>query len=495
MKNENEVHQFCQSLITLGLHRSRAMANYVMGLASSPGAQTPVDLSMSEFCHYHYSNQTKVLENWELSESDFRGFLRPYIPLPRVLENGSVYYAFTHDVTKMLKPFSPCLEDRQYVATSNNVIEGNRPLGIGYPVSVLHLGVGESGWCPPLSAERLGSAAVGHAVAVRQVKDVLGDRSLPFGDVLGLLRADSAYCKAVILAPLYGLDNLVQIIRFRAGMKVWFEAGEGEKGGSGAPRIYGEKYYLADESAYRSYRRKGQAYEVWQAAIGAQAADDEVRTAGVLGNGREVVFWVKRWKDVRIRSKPGHSMKDKPMDMLRIMVLDAHTQLPVFNRPLFVGICGKRKEEIGTAEGQRQYRERYEVEPYYNFAKNRLLLDKLQTPVLGHLDTWLRIVQVTSWLLFVASGEIGTVDCPVWQKYLPANKNALLKEGGRLTIAQTQRASHLVFSTLDKTPFLPLECKKGKGRKLGDKIAPKKHFKPVKKMKKSIIKMKNQQNE
>jgi hypothetical protein len=470
------------------------MCNYVMSLASSTKVKTPVDLSFSDYCHYHYSNQTKVLENWELSEIEFKEFIKGYVPDVRVGENGLRYYALTHDVTKILKPYSPCLSDRQYVSTSNNVIKGNRALGIGYPISVLHLGVGESGWCPPLSIKRLSSTMSANTVAIEQIKEVLQSDVLPFRKELCFSRVDSAYGKAIFISPLYEMDNLVQMIRFRAGMKVWIEAEDGDKK-AGAPRIYGEKYYLTDTSKYKTFRCKKEIYEVWQPAIGEQRADDEVKSEGELSNGRKVIYWLKRWNNVRIRSKSGESMKDKPIDMLRVMVLDAQTKLPVFDRPLFIGICGKRKREISTSEAQKQYRERYEVEPFYNFANNRLLLDKLQTPCVKHIDTWLKIVQVTSWLLFVASAEIGAIDCPLWQKYLPANKNANLNEGGRLTIAQTQRASHLVFSTLDKTPFLPLKCKKGKGRKLGDRINPKKHFNPVRKVKKSIIKLKNQQNE
>jgi hypothetical protein len=331
-------------------------------------------------------------------------------------------------------------------------------------------------------------------VAIRQIQTILKNEFLPFKEELCLSRSDSVYGKAIYISPLHELDNLVLILRFRGGMKVWFKAEDGDTQ-IGAPRIYGAKYYLNDVSAPKIYHRKGVAYEVWQPALCEQPADDEVKTAGVLGNQRKVIFWVKKWKNVLIRSKSGESMKDKPIDMLRIMVLDAQTQKPVFDRPLFVGVCGKRKDEIPSSEVQKQYRERYDVEPYYNFGKNQLLLDKLQTCCDKHLDPWLKIVQLTTWLLFVASDEIGKIDCPVWQKYLPANKKVEQDETQRLTIAQTQRAIHLVFSTLDKTPFLPLKCKKGKGRKVGDRFIKKKRFNPVRKIKKSIIKLKNQQNE
>jgi hypothetical protein len=48
------------------------------------------------------------------------------------------------------------------------------------------------------------------------------------------------------------------------------------------------------------------------------------------------------------KSKEGASMKDKPFDVLRIQVLDAQTQKPVFERPMFIAVSGKRKNEITT---------------------------------------------------------------------------------------------------------------------------------------------------
>lgn len=470
------------------------MANFVMSLASSPSVANPVALSASPFCHYHYSNLTKVLRDWQVSESDFRAFIRQFVPPPRFFGEGVGYYALTHDVTKMLKAHSPCLEDRQYVPTANNVIASNRALGVGYPVSALHLGAGQAGWCPPLALARLGSRDDANTVAVKQIESLLQDKALPFGQELCLLRADSSYGKAIFLSPLYDLDKLVLIVRLRQGMKVWAKAPDGDPTG-GATRIYGDKFYLVDASGHKTYHKKGVPYEVWQESLCEQPADERIEKEAVLANGRKVVIDIRRWNDLLVRTKAGASMKDKPLDVLRVQVLDAESRQAIFDRPLFVAVSGKRKNHVDSALAQEQYRERYDVEPYYRFAKNRLLMDKLQTPDAKHLDPWLRIVQITSWLLFTASSEIGRADCPVWQKYLPKNKEAKRRPHRPQTIAQAQRAVHLLFCTFDPAVFLPLKCKKGKGRTLGQEFPQRTKFKIVKKFKKSIRKSKMQQNE
>lgn len=494
MKKENRTHQFCHALLAYGAQRSRAMTNFVMSLSSSPSVDHAVSLSASPFCHYHYSNLTKVLEYWEVKPCDFRSLIGPFVPPPRQTAEGVLYYGLIHDFTKLLKAHSPCLEDRQYVPVCNNVIFSNRAIGVGYPVSALHLGTGDQGWCPPLGLERVASTADMNAVAVGQITSLLEDKNLPFGQQLCLLCADTSYGKAIFLAPLYDMKDLVLIVRLRAGMKVYQKAPAAAPTG-GAKRIYGDQFYLSETSQWKKYRKKETISEVWQAALCEQAADEQHTMSGVLKNGRKVLIHIRRWNDLMIRSKPEASMKDKPFDVLRIQMLDAETQQPVFERPLFLAVSGKRKDNVTSTVAQQQYRERYDVEPLYCFAKNRLLMDKLQTPNVKHLDKWLCIVQTAIWLLFTASREIKQTDCPVWQKYLPKNKTARNEPEQPLTIAQTQRALHLLFCTFDKTPFLPLKCKKGKGRSKGQTFPQRTRFNVVKKIKKSIRKTKMQQNE
>lgn len=470
------------------------MANFVMSLASSPLVTHPVELAASPFCHYHYSNLTKVLRDWQINKSDFRDLIREFLPPVRFLDSGIGYYALTHDVTKMIKAHSPCLEDRQYVPTSNNVIASNRALGVGYPVWALHLGTGQGGWCPPLALRRLGPEDDSNAVAVEQIMSLLQDETLPFSEHLCLLRADASYGKAIFLAPLYDLDDLVLVVRLRPGMKVWAKAPDADPTG-GAPRVFGDKSYLTNTSQWKTYHKKGVAYQVWQQSLCEQTPDEHLEKQTVLANGRTVILDIRRWNDLLIRTKEGASMKDKPLDVLRVQVLDAQTRQPIFDRPMFLALSGKRKNIVDSAPAQEQYRERYDVEPYYRFAKNQLLMDKLQTPVVEHLDNWLNMVQIASWLLFTASEEIGQVSCPVWQKYMPKNKAAQGQPHLPLTIAQTQRAAHLLFCTFDQGPFLPLKCKKGKGRQKGRTFPQRTRFKVVKKTKKSVRKLKNQHNE
>ncbi len=94
-------------------------------------------------------------------------------------------------------------------------------------------------------------------------------------------------------------------------------------------------------------------------------------------------------------------------------------------------------------------------------------MNKLQSPVIEHQDTWLKIVQIAYWLLYVARNEITKIDFEVWQKYLPMNKNIgkSVVEQIKLSLSQVQNQSIDFFVTIrrfdfDKTLFLPQKCKK-----------------------------------
>lgn len=500
MKNDNQTLQFCQALLGFGVSRRRAMTNLVMGLSAHEGARCPVELSEGEFFHYHYSNISKVLEGMgerlpadsstKVLSAALMALLKPFFPPPRRLSTGTPFYAFTSDTSKLAKPHSPCLEGRGYVHTANNVISGNRALSVGYPLAVTHLGAGEAGWCPPLSMAVLEVGDDATAVAAAQIMALMEGPELPFGAELCLARADAGFGKAAFLAPLYPLDNLVAIARLRQSMRVWSQADAAPNGG--APRIYGEKHYLSAVSGEKTYHRTSRqtgaktSATVFQRSIMDKKPSDTAQYDVTLDNGREVSIRLHRWDDLLLRSKNGHSMKQKPFDAVRVEVLDRNTQKPVFDRPMFLAVSGKRKGELTTQEAQKQYRERYDVEPYYRFAKRGLLLDKLQTPEHDHLQHWVRTVQISTWLLFVARNETA-VDCQKWQQYLPKNQNATKNPDAPLTIAQTRKAVKNLFRTFDKAPFLPLKCKKGKGRKKGQTQPQRTKYPVLRKQTKTIV--------
>jgi hypothetical protein len=494
---KNTTEQFCRDLLQIRLPRRRALVNYVMGLCSGDGINSAVSICESRHCHYTHSNLGKIVEDLSsnaeeltLATTEVQSFLGKYIPPPR--ESGDMkYYVFQTDVTKVVKPHSVTMEGRQYVPISNQKVPGNKAIDIGCRISMTHLHA-EPGWPLPLQSTLLGVEDDAIALAVSQTKALLESPDLPFGNHLCIQEADSTYGQAAYLSPLYVLPNLVCIARLRAGIRIWLGPKKTETGG--APQIYGEKYYLSGQTQTKTYKQKpskkhpeGFSSTVLQCSIMDVPYDERVERQITLSNNRPVNLTLIRWNGLKIRSKNGHNMKDKPFDLVRVEARDARTGKLIFERPMFIAISGQLKGNIQTTFAQERYRERYDVEPYYLFAKKQLLLEKFQTPIREHLSNFMFVVTLSTWLLFCARNECKLQYKP-WQKQLPKNKAVEAKEGINLSIAQTRMSIGNLFDTFDPAPFLPQNHKKGKGREKGT-ILIKRAIQPVLKKAKKVPKI------
>lgn len=491
----SKTHSFCLGLLNLGSYRRRAMTNFVMGLSSSSLLNSVVEVTNSSFCHYTYSNSTKVVTLWTVSDSELLTFFSAYVPPPRQLLSGVNFYGLTLDFTKSVKPFSPCLEGRGYHHVANPIVGGSS-LTHGYGISVVHLGVGEQGWCPPLQIDRMDVKTDKLAFAAAQIKQILEHKDLPLKDSLVLLRADSYFGCAKFLSLTYR-EDLVNITRMRSGMKVW-AAYDGTQKRKGRQRLFGDKLYLIPETRITSFtdKKTGQLYEVTQRSIVELQQDEQLTYNTELGNGRLVKIHIKRWNDLLLRSKGEAKISDKPLDIVQVKVIDALTNELVFKRPMFLTVHGQRRKAVDSREVHPLYRERFDVEHLYRFLNQQLLLNAFQTPDCEHFDAWIKMVQLAVWQLFVASSELTQLDVQPWQKYTKANKDFETKESkGRMTIAQTQKAIKTIFYTFDKEPFLPQKSKKGKGREKGTKLEKRKRYAVEKKEKKKRKKEPEQQKQ
>ncbi len=143
-----------------------------------------------------------------------------------------------------------------------------------------------------------------------------------------------------------------------------------------------------------------------------------------------------------------------------IRAFDALTGKHIYKSPLFIAVTGQRKSEISTEKAQLAYQKRYDIEPYFRFAKQRLLLERYQSPERTHIENWLLVVQLASWLLFAASKEV-RFRPRKWERVPTDSLHA------QCSIAQTRREAEGLFLTFDPSVFKPPRCKKGKGRSLG----------------------------
>lgn len=474
-------------MLTLAVGRPRALANLIMALASYEGARSPVELSCSPLYHYQYSSITDALSELARNEAQ-RIQARQSIQAMCLsfLEetsgpDGRIY--LQTDTTPLIKAHSPTLGGRGYVAVPNNLIPGNKPLGIGYEVSFVNLSRQSSKWSLPLDIERVGTDETATQRCLHQLKRLFDHPLLKLAgaEKLCINSLDSKYGTAAYLSPSWEMGHMVSVVRLRAGMKVWLPAGLASTGG--APKVYGQKYYLHGASTLKTYNRHpttGKPWQVEQPSIFERPADDTMCLEAQTAGGREVLVHLWRWNQMMIRSRKGHHMKDKPFSLLAVKVTDAQSGKNLFDKEMFIATGGKRKDEVSTLEAYQTYRHRYDIEPFLRFSKQSLLLDKYQTPDLEHLDNWLLCNQLTTWLLYTVSDEV-SFRPRKWRQYLDCAKHAYPLSHTRLSIAQTRQAAQDLFLTFDQNPFIPQKSKKGKPRQKGQTQCQRTRYPVVKK--------------
>ena len=519
----NKSNQFCQDILDLDVARSESLASLVMALSSYEPANHPVELSESILFvrKYHsvYSSiqdLSKDSESYEKVSKSIRDLCLRYSEVEDAL------YDLQTDVTPIRKPHSACLKDRIYVDVPNNVISSNQPIDKGYKLSYINLSLNQpvysdlaqaykkpsnTKWTAPVSILRVDLNETPIQTAVSQLNTLFTDEQAPFKKAdLVCNTLDSAYGNAAYLASVHHHQNLVNIVRFRSNLRIYPE--DRQRGTGGTSQIYGACHYLIEESGLHHYTYKGEKRQKYRNSVLELPCSEKFSFQSETKKGKLLRTHVRRINNVMLRSKKEYNMKDKPFDLLYVRVFDETKAKPVF-KPMWLAITGPRRREVTSFQAYCKYSHRYDIEPFFRFSKQKLLLDKYQTSKVEYLDNWVLIVQMAAWLLWTASDEAEENPKP-WQEYLPEYKkkieDANKTEGtetkkeetrgvnkqkktdkkqesnkDRLTMAQTRKGVQTLFSTFDKNLFSVQKSNKGKGRQKGTTLIPKKRYQVNKK--------------
>lgn len=392
------------------------------------------------------------------------------------------FWLLNTDISPLPCPHSETLAQRRYVYQPNNCIKGNRPVQVGYELSTVGLscrqpryGANEPAWNPPLSMRLVPFCSNKNSFTAVQVNDLLDNRDLPFYGELVVNTLDSNYSSPEYIAGTHDQKNLVNISRLPSNRNVWKQLTKAEvkerrqenDDNRGADCVYGEKFKLSEVDEWGEKNRT-----------------TSLIYGTVLSKGRKVLVHVEIWEDMMLRSKRGHNMKDKPFRLVRVRLLDAESEKPIFKKSMWLSVWGKRRKELDAEEISWAYRNRYDIEHFFRFGKQRLLLDKFQTPDEEHLQNWMEVVSLAYWLLFVGKDE-AVHSCRKWQQY-DKNHKARIEHQLNVTPSQVQMQMTGIILGFDQNPFLPKVKIKGKGRAKGYKCPKRKRYPVLKKPKKKV---------
>jgi len=375
----------------------------VDALCSNGSARSVVEYSLTPCFHRTYSTLYKALAEWTWDDQQLVRALAPSLPRPRQRS----FWLLGVDVTPQPRPFAQTLPDRGMVYHPNPV-PGNTPVTIGHQYSTVAL-LPEAeahcspGWVVPLSTARVASTDDKEGVGAAQIDTLLQDQTLPFHDQLCVEVADSKYSKPAYLHAHRQHANLVTIVRVASNRTFYCAAQDAAPPtGAGHPTWYGARFALGDPTTW-------------------PPADTHARTQHVSRRGKRYRVEIQTWNNCLMRGqrKPHLlPMQRYPFTLVRIVFSDQAGQA-AFGRPLWLIVVGQRRHDLNAFAIYHAYARRYNLEHFFRFGKQHLLLTDFQTPDTQREEAWWQLVHIAYAQLWLARDLVQALPRP-WERNLPA---------------------------------------------------------------------------
>jgi hypothetical protein len=192
------------------------------------------------------------------------------------------------------------------------------------------------------------------------------------------------------------------------------------------------------------------------------------------------------FKNLLLRGSKDFASQEHPLNILKAVVIDSDATL-LFKRPLWIALIGERRDEISPQMAYNTYLNRYDIEHFFRFGKQKLLLDSYQTPELAHEEAWWRFVPLAYVQLYLANQLADLLPKP-WERYLPAYKDAHIKSHLENTPSQTQRSFANILDVVG-SPAAPSVPRGNPTGRAAGAVFDKRELQPV------YFKCSNQQND
>lgn len=305
----------------------------------------------------------------------------------------------------------------------------------------------------------MSSSQTKNEAGVAQVKQLLTDETLPFGPALNVLVGDSDYSSVFFLGPTADYDNLVTVTRSAANRVFYHQpVPSDQKPGKGHPTWYGQPFRLKDPTT-------------WGIPAETLIMDYTSR------RGKRYTLHLEGWHNLLMRGKRNLPMHQHPFTLVRARLLDAEGK-PVFKRPLWLIALGQRRHQLSLSDLWYSYEQRVDLEHFFRFGKQKLLLAAYQTPVVEHQENWWQIVQVAYIQLYLARDLAETLPRPWETALFKAAQSALTSP------ALVLRTFDRIISQIGTPAKPPKPRGNSPGRAKGQKPGPRQRHPVIKKDKK-----------
>ena len=434
-------------------NRADTLMELVDALCSNPTASSVVELSQSACFRRTYSNLFKAIAEWQPPKMLLPHLLQPYLPASRQYP----FRLLLVDVTAQPRPYGQTVADRGMVYQPT-VVKGNKPVTVGHQYSSVVLGLEpearvSDSWVLPLLTERVPTSQDKEMVGSRQIDALLDDPQLSFGQEFCVEAVDSSYSKPGYLHAHRRHPNLVTIARARSNRNFYhqFKPDQASDKSAGHPTWYGNRFKLSDSAG--------------------QTAPDETLTRWKIScRGKRYRVEVQAWNNMLMRGKRKIPMHQHPFTLVCITRYDENGK-PAFTRPLWLIVMGERREQLSLEQVYLAYRARFDIEHFFRFGKQKLLLTRFQTPEVEREEKWWYLSHLAFAQLWLARHLTAALPHP-WERNLPAMKKRLNSP------TLVQRGFARIIRQLGTPAKPPKPRNISPGRALGFKL-PKRPRQPV----------------
>jgi hypothetical protein len=308
----------------------------------------------------------------------------------------------------------------------------------------------------PLATARVASADDKEGVGAAQIDALLQDETLPFHDALCVEVADSKYSKPAYLYAHRQHSNLVTIVRV-ASNRIFYRPPQeqAQRSGAGHPRWYGARFALNDPSTW-------------------PPCDTHALTQHVSRRGKRYRVEIESWNNCLMRGqrKPKElPMQRYPFTLVRIVFYDQAGR-EAFRQPLWLIVIGQRRRELSAFEVYHAYERRYDLEHFFRFGKQHLVLTGFQTPEAEREERWWHLAHIAYAQLWLAREVVVALPRP-WERNLPSMRR------GQLSPSLVQRDFGRIIRQIGTPAQAPKVHGISPGRRVGTHLRPRPRQKVV----------------
>jgi len=254
---------------------------------------------------------------------------------------------------------------------------------------------------------------------------------------------DCAYSDSLCISEAYKNPDQVHVSRAKNNRTFYESPKKSQRIQRGRPKRYGKKFQLNAQQL--------------------RNPDGSTSFKTLSKKGKELRIVMEVWNDLLMRGKRISDTSQIPFRLIRIRVYNALSGELLYARPMWLIVSGKRRDELTLEDIYKIYRQRFDIEHFFKFGKNKLLMDKTQTPDVNHEEAWWQFT-IIAYAQLYAGRELAEHMPTPWQKYLDEFKS----QGQEKSPTQVQKSFSRIIREIGTPAQPPKPRKKSKGRQKGD---------------------------